>query len=152
MNAVGQGGGRGSTLLYSLRSLPERLQAAAPGCCHFALATWIHRQTDPWLTLQVELSKHSLQYCTVFSCLLRSVKSAQLSSNQTCARVWHCLLQSEIKIITHQNVCFALSPSLLVVGQFFLSYFPTATTHSSVYLPCVSNYANKVNIKNSARD
>ena len=83
--AVGQGGGRDCTLLYSLRLLPERLQAAAPGCCHFALATWIHRQTDPWLTLQVELSKHSLQYCTVFSCLLRSGKSAQLSSNQTCA-------------------------------------------------------------------
>ena len=62
MNAVGQGGGRGSSLLYSLRSLPERLQAAAPGCCHFALATWIHRQSDPWLTLQVALSAHPLQY------------------------------------------------------------------------------------------
>ena len=56
MVAVGQGGGRGSTLLYSIRLLPERLQAVAPGCCHFALATWIHRQPDPWLTLQVELS------------------------------------------------------------------------------------------------
>ena len=61
MSAVGQGGGCGSTLLYSLRSLPERLQAVAPGCCHFALATWIHRQSDPWLTLQKALSDQPLQ-------------------------------------------------------------------------------------------
>ena len=61
MSAVGQGGGCGSTLLYSLRLLPERLQAVAPGCCHFALATWIHRQSDPWLTLQKTPSAHPIQ-------------------------------------------------------------------------------------------
>ena len=61
MSAVGQGGGCGSTLLYSLRSMPERLQAVAPGCCHFALATWIHRQSDPWLTLQKTPSAHPIQ-------------------------------------------------------------------------------------------
>ena len=63
--AVGQGGGRGCTLLYSLRLWPERLQAVAPGCCHFALATWIHRQSDPWLTLQRTLSTHSIQQYTL---------------------------------------------------------------------------------------
>ena len=94
MVAVGQGGGRGSTLLYSLRFLPERLQAVAPGCCHFALATWIHRQPDPWLTLQVELSNHPLQYSTIASCLPLPGKPAQFKSN-LCKRFWHCLLQSE---------------------------------------------------------
>ena len=62
MRAVGQGGERDCTLLYSLRFLPERLQAVAPGCNHFALATWIHRHSDPWLTLQSELSRHTLPY------------------------------------------------------------------------------------------
>ena len=65
MSAVGQGGERCCTLLYSLRLLPERLQAVAPGCSNIALATWIHRHTDPWLTLQVALSGHTIQYCTV---------------------------------------------------------------------------------------
>ena len=67
MSAVGQGGERCCTLLYSLRLLPERLQAVAPGCSNFALATWIHRHTDPWLTLQVALSGHTIQYCTISS-------------------------------------------------------------------------------------
>ena len=77
MRAVGQGGERDCTLLYSLRLLPERLQAAAPGCNHFALATWIHRHSDPWLTLQSALSTHTLQYCTLF--LQQSGKPAQSS-------------------------------------------------------------------------
>ena len=64
MSAVGQGGERCCTLLYSLRLLPERLQAVAPGCSNIALATWIHRHTDPWLTLQVALLGHTIQYCT----------------------------------------------------------------------------------------
>ena len=80
MVAVGQGGGRGSTLLYSLRFLPERLQAVAPGCCHFALATWIHRRPDPWLTLQVELSYQPLQYATIASCLHCLLCSTQIST------------------------------------------------------------------------
>ena len=92
MVAVGQGGGRGSTLLYSLRFWPERLQAVAPGCCHFAPATWIHRQPDPWLTLQVELASHPLQYFTIASCL--PDKPAQFKSNLH-KRACHCLLQSE---------------------------------------------------------
>ena len=117
MSAVGQGGGCGSTLLYSLRSMPERLQAVAPGCCHFALATWIHRQPDPWLTLQVVLSNHPLQYSTIASCLCRV---NPLSSNQISTRgpVNVC---SSLKrtIYNASNVCLALSPSFLVVGQFF---------------------------------
>ena len=71
MRAVGQGGGRGCTLLYSLRLWPERLQAVAPGCSHFAPATWIHRHSDPWLTLQTALSSHN-KYCTIVSCTFAS--------------------------------------------------------------------------------
>ena len=78
--AVGQGGGRGCTLLYSLRLWPERLQAVAPGCSHFAPATWIHRQPDPWLTLQVVLSNHPLQYSTIASCLHCLLCSTQIST------------------------------------------------------------------------
>ena len=114
MVAVGQGGGRGSTLLYSLRFLPERLQAVAPGCCHFALATWIHRRPDPWLTLQVELSYQPLQYATIASCLHCLLCSTQIST-----RGFDTVCSSLKKSIMHQIVCLALSPSLLVVGQFF---------------------------------
>ena len=114
MVAVGQGGGRGSTLLYSLRFLPERLQAVAPGCCHFALATWIHRRPDPWLTLQVELSYQPLQYATIASCLHCLLRSTQIST-----RGFGTVCSSLKKSIMHQIVCLALSPSLLVVGQFF---------------------------------
>ena len=75
MSAVGQGGERCCTLLYSLRLLPERLQAVAPGCSNFALATWIHRHTDPWLTLQVALLGHTIQYCTDASNYFKVVNS-----------------------------------------------------------------------------
>ena len=79
MSAVGQGGERCCTLLYSLRLLPERLQAVAPGCSNFALATWIHRHTDPWLTLQVALLGHTIQYCTDASNYFKVVNSKLLS-------------------------------------------------------------------------
>ena len=79
MSAVGQGGERCCTLLYSLRLLPERLQAVAPGCSNFALATWIHRHTDPWLTLQVALLGHTIQYCTDASNYFKTVNSKLLS-------------------------------------------------------------------------
>ena len=93
--AVGQGGGRDCTLLYSLRLLPEWLQAVAPGCNHYALATWIHRHSDPWLTLQVSLSIPILQYNTVLP--FPRIKTVNLLNQNL--RKWFlpCLLQSEIK-------------------------------------------------------
>ena len=81
MRAVGQGGGRGCTLLYSLRLWPERLQAVAPGCSHFAPATWIHRHSDPWLTLQAALStiksQQILYHCLLYHCKQHPGKPAQ---------------------------------------------------------------------------
>ena len=149
MSAVGQGGGCGSTLLYSLRSLPERLQAVAPGCCHFALATWIHRQSDPWLTLQRTLSTHSIQQYTLLLPRLALVL-------WTC-QIWNCVGGSESacsslkKTNNASEWCFSSVPFLLCSRPVFsLSYIPTATTLSSVYLSCVSKYATKVNSTDSA--
>ena len=148
--AVGQGGGRGSTLLYSIRLLPERLQAVAPGCCHFALATWIHRQSDPWLTLQRTLSTHSIQQYTLLLLQLALVL-------WTC-QIWNCVGGSESacsslkkKTNNASEWCFSSVPFLLCSRPVFsLSYIPTATTLSSVYLSCVSKYATKVNSTDSA--
>ena len=93
--AVGQGGGRDCTLLYSLRLLPEWLQAVAPGCNHYALATWIHRHSDPWLTLQVSLSIPILQYNTVLP--FPRIETVNLLKQNLRKWFFPCLLQSEIK-------------------------------------------------------
>ena len=133
--AVGQGGGRGCTLLYSLRLWPERLQAVAPGCSHFALATWIHRHSDPWLTLQISLSSHTkyctVVFCTIASCLHHSGKPAQPKPAHNGltlpAPVWKknnnasdCMLCS----VPHPPCSWPV---------FLILHLPTATTHSSVF-------------------
>ena len=66
------------------------------GCCHIALATWIHRRSDPWLTFQLTLSVHPIHNYVLL------LPPACLSPKRLLnlkLRVWVklCLLQSEEK-------------------------------------------------------
>ena len=98
--------------------------------------------------------KNSYAYIRIFVRIIfltRIYSDIRSCQNRCHTLVWVCLLQSEKKTNNASEWCFSSVPFLLCSRPVFsLSYIPTATTLSSVYLSCVSKYATKVNSTDSA--